>query len=105
MRLRSRGSCGRAAGGARSAAGGEGRGAGGGAGRGAPPAGPRAARGVRRPGQPHAVDDALAALAKAKEISAGRMITGFSWVDVDRWSTASSIQHVLARLKGAGLDA
>ena len=66
---------------------------------------PPAAREVRLTGQPHTVDDALAALAKAKEISAGRMVTGFSWVDVDRWSTASSIQHVLARLKGAGLDA
>jgi len=65
---------------------------------------PTAARELRLTGSPVGIDDALAALEKAKGISGGRTLAGFSWVDVDRWSTGSSVGHVLARLKGAGLD-
>ena len=66
---------------------------------------PTAAREVRLTGSPLGVDDAVVALEKVREISAGRTIAGFSWLDVDRWSTGSSTRDVLTRLKGAGLDA
>ncbi len=66
---------------------------------------PAAARELRLTGSPPGVDDALVAVAKVKQISADRTIAGFSWVDVDRWSTGSSVRDVLARLKQTGLDA
>jgi hypothetical protein len=65
---------------------------------------PTAARELRLTGSPVGIDDALAALEKAKGVADGRTVAGLSWVDVDRWSTGSSVGHVLAQLKGAGLD-
>jgi aminodeoxyfutalosine synthase len=66
---------------------------------------PAAAREARLAGSPANVDDALAAIEKIKSVSGNRTVAGFSWVDVERWSTGASVGHVLTRLRTAGLDA
>jgi aminodeoxyfutalosine synthase len=66
---------------------------------------PAAAREVRLTGAPASIDDAVVAVEKAKSISETRTIAGFSWLDVERWSTAAPVGQVLTRLRNAGLDA
>ena len=66
---------------------------------------PASAREVRLAGSPANVDDAVAAIEKIKSVSGNRTVAGFSWVDVERWSTEAAVGHVLTRLRTAGLDA
>jgi aminodeoxyfutalosine synthase len=66
---------------------------------------PAAAREVRLTGAAATMDDAVAAIEKTKSASGNRAIAGFSWVDVERWSTGSPVGQALARLRDAGLDA
>lgn len=64
-----------------------------------------AAREIRLAGSPATLDAAVAAVEAAKTIAGDRKVSAFSWVDVDRWSTGSSVAKALSRLKQSGLDA
>jgi aminodeoxyfutalosine synthase len=66
---------------------------------------PAAAREVRLTGSPPSQDAAVASVEAVKAISGDRTVAGFSWVDIARWSAGSSFEHVLSRLRRAGLDA
>jgi aminodeoxyfutalosine synthase len=66
---------------------------------------PASAREVRLTGTPADVDTAAAAVEAARAMAGDRAVAGFSWIDVERWSAASSVGQVLARLQTAGLDA
>jgi hypothetical protein len=64
-----------------------------------------AAREVRITGVPADLDAAVVSVEKAKRAAGDRVMSGFSWADVARWSTGGSVDRSLARLKHAGLDA
>ena len=64
-----------------------------------------AAREIRLGGSPATLDAAVAAVEAVKPLAGDRKVSAFSWVDVDRWSTGSSVAKALSRLKQAGLDA
>jgi aminodeoxyfutalosine synthase len=66
---------------------------------------PAAAREVRLTGSPPSQDAAVASVEAVKAISGDRTVAGFSWVDIASWSAGSSFEHVLSRLRRAGLDA
>lgn len=66
---------------------------------------PSAAREVRLTGAPTDLDAAVASVEKAKSAASGRVLSGFSWADVVRWSAGGSVDRSLSRLKQAGLDA
>jgi CofH/MqnC-like protein len=66
---------------------------------------PPAAREVRLTGSPSNVDAALVAVEAVKAIADARTVSGFSWMDVARWSASSSFEQILSRLRRAGLDA
>lgn len=65
---------------------------------------PPAAREVRLTGVPADLEAAVAAIEKAKRTAGDRLLSGFSWADVVRWSGVA-VDDVLTRLKQAGLDA
>jgi len=66
---------------------------------------PPAAREVRLTGVPGDLSAAVASIEAAKKLSGDRTVAGFSWVDIDRWSSGSATGQTLTRLKQAGLDA
>jgi len=66
---------------------------------------PPAAREVRLTGVPGDLNAAVAAIEAAKRVTGDRTVAGFSWVDIDRWSSGSTAGETLTRLKHAGLDA
>ena len=68
---------------------------------------PPAAREVRLTGAPASLAVALTVIERTKVIAGDRTVAGFSWGDVVRFdsSDGASAANVLARLRGAGLDA
>lgn len=64
-----------------------------------------AAREVRLTGAPADIDAAVASVEKTRRAAGDRVVAGFSWADVARWSAGGSIDRLLTRLKQAGLDA
>ncbi|HVQ16392.1 MAG TPA: hypothetical protein VMS40_22475 [Vicinamibacterales bacterium] len=66
---------------------------------------PSAAREVRLTGAPADLDTAVASVERAKSAASGRVLSGFSWIDVARWSAGGSVDGLLSRLEQAGLDA
>lgn len=71
------------------------------------PAIPAAAREVRVAGAaPGSAAEAGSLVTALRSAAGERAVTGFSWVDVQRWGAAGSgVAPVLRRLRGAGLDA
>ena len=68
---------------------------------------PSGAREVRIVGTPASLDAATAAVEKVRAVSGDRVVSGFSWGDVDRVAAAAglSVSRALAMLHGAGLEA
>jgi len=66
---------------------------------------PPAAREVRFIGAPADLDAAVASVERATHAAGDRVLAGFSWADVARWSTGGSVDRSLTRLKQVGLDA
>jgi len=68
---------------------------------------PPAAREIRITGAPGTLDVAVAAVEAAHAVAADRAVSGFSWMDVERYAGAAgaSAPNVLERLRSAGLDA
>jgi 2-iminoacetate synthase ThiH len=68
---------------------------------------PLAAYEVRVTGTPETVDVAVAAIEAARAVAGNRAVSGFSWRDVERLSSADEARtsNVLERLRAAGLDA
>jgi aminodeoxyfutalosine synthase len=69
---------------------------------------PPAAREVRITGEPTSFGQAVSSVAGVRAAAgAGRTVTGFSWLDVERLSSLESlgVDEVLAQLRGSGLDA
>jgi aminodeoxyfutalosine synthase len=67
---------------------------------------PPAAREVRITGAPATLDGALTAVRSAKAVAGDRLLTGFTWADVDRVASASGtgVSRTLEALRGAGLE-
>ena len=68
---------------------------------------PSGAREVRIAGTPASLDAATAAVEEARMAAGDRVVSGFSWGDVDRMAAAAglSASRALAMLRGAGLEA
>ena len=66
---------------------------------------PPAAREIRITGAPDTLDVALRAVEAARELSQGRSLSGFSWCDIERIGSGTTMAGVLAQLRSAGLDA
>ena len=68
---------------------------------------PSGAREVRIVGTPASLDAATAAVEKVRAASGDRVVSGFSWGDVDRVAAAAGlpVSRALAMLHGAGLEA
>jgi aminodeoxyfutalosine synthase len=68
---------------------------------------PLAAREVRVTGRPDTLEVATTAVEAARAAAGDRAVSAFSWLDVERLSTAESVRQakVLEQLRGAGLDA
>lgn len=67
---------------------------------------PIAAREVRISGAPETLDVAVTAVEAARAVAGDRAVSGFSWVDVERFAAAGGkTSSVLERLRAAGLDA
>jgi aminodeoxyfutalosine synthase len=68
---------------------------------------PSSAREVRIVGTPASLDAATGAVEKVRAASGDRVVSGFSWGDVDRVAAAAglSVSRALAILRGAGLEA
>ncbi len=68
---------------------------------------PPAAREVRITGHPETVETALAAVVSAKAIAGDRLVSGFSWVDIERLAAQDGLvaTALLERLREAGLEA
>jgi aminodeoxyfutalosine synthase len=66
---------------------------------------PPAAREVRLTGAPPDIDTAVSSIERVKGAAGDRVLAGFSWTDVARWSAGGSADRVLGRLRQAGLDA
>lgn len=62
---------------------------------------------IRITGAPETIDLATAAVAGARAVAGDRVVSGFSWLDVERLAKAdgASTTHVLEQLRAAGLDA
>ena len=67
---------------------------------------PIAAREVRISAAPETLDVAVTAVEAARAVAGDRAVSGFSWVDVERFAAAGGkTSSVLERLRAAGLDA
>ena len=66
---------------------------------------PPAARHVRITGAPDSLDVALAAVESAKAVAGERTVSGFSWLDIERFAEGHTVAHVLKQLRARGLDA
>ncbi len=72
----------------------------------APDAVASAAREARLTGSPETLEVAVERVRAVKVAAGERVVSGFSWVDIERWGSASGGHlAVLATLRGAGLDA
>jgi aminodeoxyfutalosine synthase len=67
---------------------------------------PPAAGEVRIGGAPETLDVALSAIGSARAVAGERALTGFTWADVERFSSANQERPVvvLTRLRDAGLE-
>jgi aminodeoxyfutalosine synthase len=68
---------------------------------------PIAAREVRISAAPETLDVAVTAVEAARAVAGDRAVSGFSWVDIERFAAAAGgkTSSVLERLRAAGLDA
>ena len=66
---------------------------------------PPTARHVRIMGAPDSFGVALAAVETAKAVAGERTVSGFSWLDIERFAEDHSVAHVLEQLRARGLDA
>jgi aminodeoxyfutalosine synthase len=68
---------------------------------------PPAAREVRITGHPETIDAALAAVVSAKAVAGDRLVSGFSWLDIDRLvaQDGQAATRLLERLRAGGLEA
>jgi aminodeoxyfutalosine synthase len=64
-----------------------------------------AAREVRLTGSPPDIAAAIGAVETVKAAAGDRLVSGFSWSDVERWSSADRPTQVLKQLRSAGLEA
>jgi aminodeoxyfutalosine synthase len=64
-----------------------------------------AAREVRLTGAPSDIGAAVSAVQKVKAAAGDRLVSGFSWSDVERWSGGGRYTQVLQQLTSAGLEA
>lgn len=64
-----------------------------------------AAREVRLTGSPPDVTAAVSAVESVKAAAGDRVVTGFSWSDIERWSDGERHIQVLRQLRSAGLEA
>ena len=65
---------------------------------------PPAAREVRITGAPDTLGVALASVESAKAVAGQRTVSGFSWLDVERFAAGGSIAHALEQLHARGLE-
>lgn len=65
---------------------------------------PPAAREIRIAGAPETLEIAVAAVEAARSVAGERLVSGLSWVDVERLGPGGDEMRVLDRLRGAGLD-
>lgn len=66
---------------------------------------PPAAHHVRITGAPGTLSVAATAVESAKAVAGLRTVSGFSWLDIERFAAGSTVAHVLAMLRTRGLDA
>ena len=68
---------------------------------------PPAAREVRITGTPGTLDVAVTAVERAKAVAGDRIVSGFTWGDIDRMASAGGVpvSRALETLRDAGLDA
>ena len=66
---------------------------------------PPAAHHVRITGAPDSLRIALAAVESAKAVAGERTVSGFSWLDIERFAEGSTVAHVLEQLHARGLEA
>jgi hypothetical protein len=66
---------------------------------------PPAAREIRITGSPETLDIAVAAVETARDMAGDRTVAAFSWDDIERLASGAHVEHVLGRLRTAGLDA
>lgn len=64
-----------------------------------------AAREVRLTGSPPDMATAVSAVETVKAAAGDRFVSGFSWSDVERWSSGEHHAEVLKQLRSAGLEA
>jgi aminodeoxyfutalosine synthase len=64
-----------------------------------------AAREVRLTGSPPDITAAVSAVETVKAAAGDRLVSGFSWSDVERWSGGEHPAQVLKQLRSAGLEA
>ncbi|HET9361207.1 MAG TPA: hypothetical protein VFO58_15760 [Vicinamibacterales bacterium] len=64
-----------------------------------------AAREVRLTGSPPDIAAAVSAVESVKAAAGDRLVSGFSWSDVERWSSGERPVQVLKQLRAAGLEA
>jgi aminodeoxyfutalosine synthase len=64
---------------------------------------PAAASEIRITGEPSSLDSAIAAVTTAKAVAGDRVVSGFSWIDVERLARGSEAAF-LGRLREAGLE-
>lgn len=65
---------------------------------------PPTAREVRITGAPDSLAVALAAVESAKAVAGQRTVSGFSWLDIERFAADRSAAHALEQLRARGLD-
>lgn len=65
---------------------------------------PPTAREVRITGAPATLGIALAAVESAKAVAGQRTVSGFSWLDIERFGAEHSVAHALEQLRARGLE-
>ena len=65
---------------------------------------PPTAREIRITGAPATLGIALAAVESAKAVAGQRTVSGFSWLDIERFGAERSVAHVLEQLRARGLE-
>ena len=64
---------------------------------------PAAAREIRLTAATESLDEAVAAVSTVVARADGRVVSGFSWTDIERWASGQGVSGVLERLRRAGL--
>jgi hypothetical protein len=66
---------------------------------------PSTAREIRLTGAPESLEEAVACVAAVKAVAGARLVSGLSWIDIERWAPAhGGTAAVLGELLRAGLD-